>query len=259
MSLKLRTNEATPQVEPVVRPKECAAAILQQINSNLAKVKERNHGCWDNQVEVSSALFPLKALRYLHHVIELVASTGCSSIPALFQGFQELSHPRRTLLLVLERPSLCEGGLGVVVFYITTIGSCLQHHSCASRGSINDYLSLELTFPGRPGVRGLANTRDDALRKDSFGVGLRPNPSPSCERGGDENGDGGPDTSPVPNGSMRGSPPQRSSQSSVAPSPPTQTQTARANGRYSSLYLVRGGEILSDIATTGYLMYLTKK
>ena len=56
MSLKLRTSEATPQLEPLVRPKECAAAILQQINHDLAKVKERDYGCWDNQVEVSSNL-----------------------------------------------------------------------------------------------------------------------------------------------------------------------------------------------------------
>lgn len=57
MSLKLRTTEATPQLEPLVRPKERAATILQQIDRDLAKVKERDHGCWDDQVEVSSALF----------------------------------------------------------------------------------------------------------------------------------------------------------------------------------------------------------
>lgn len=54
MSLKLRTMEATPQLEPLVRPKERAAAILQQIDRDLAKVKERDHGCWDDQVEVRS-------------------------------------------------------------------------------------------------------------------------------------------------------------------------------------------------------------
>ena len=53
MSLKLRTTETTPQLEPLVRPKERAAAILQQIDRDLAKVKERDHGCWDDQVEVS--------------------------------------------------------------------------------------------------------------------------------------------------------------------------------------------------------------
>lgn len=53
MSLKLRTAETTPQLEPLVRPKERAAAILQQIDRDLAKVKDRDHGCWDDQVEVS--------------------------------------------------------------------------------------------------------------------------------------------------------------------------------------------------------------
>ena len=41
----------------------------------------------------------------------------------------------------------------------------------ASRSPINDYL------PGRPKMRGPANTRDDALRQDLSGVGFRPNPS----------------------------------------------------------------------------------
>ena len=91
MGLKSRTNKATPQVGLIVRPKEHAAAILQQIDCDLAKVKERDHGCWDDQVEVSSALFPLKALRYLHRAIELIASTGHPSISALLQGLQELS------------------------------------------------------------------------------------------------------------------------------------------------------------------------
>ena len=39
--------------------------------------------------------------------------------------------------------------------------------------------------------------------------------------------------SPVPNGSLHGSPPRPSSQSSVASSPPMQTQTVGVNGRYS--------------------------
>jgi hypothetical protein len=56
MSLKLRTAETTPQLEPLVRPKERAAAILQQIDRDLAKVKDRDHGCWDDQVEVSHIL-----------------------------------------------------------------------------------------------------------------------------------------------------------------------------------------------------------
>lgn len=56
MSLKLRTAEATPQLEPLVQPRERAAAILQQIERDLAKVKERDHGCWDDQVEVSPTL-----------------------------------------------------------------------------------------------------------------------------------------------------------------------------------------------------------
>lgn len=64
MSLRLRTAEATPQLEPLVRPKERAAAILQQIDRDLAKVKERDHGCWDDQVEVGLRSFSLKALRY---------------------------------------------------------------------------------------------------------------------------------------------------------------------------------------------------
>jgi len=40
-------------------------------------------------------------------------------------------------------------------------------------------------------------------------------------------------TSPVPNGSMHGSPPRPSSQSSVASSPSMQTQSVGVNGRYS--------------------------
>ena len=64
MSLKLRTAEATPQLEPLVRPKERAAAILQQIDRDLAKVKERDHGCWDDQVEVGPALSSLQAVQY---------------------------------------------------------------------------------------------------------------------------------------------------------------------------------------------------
>lgn len=40
-------------------------------------------------------------------------------------------------------------------------------------------------------------------------------------------------TSPAPNGSMHGSPPRPSSQSSVASSPPVQAQTVGVNGRYS--------------------------
>ena len=40
-------------------------------------------------------------------------------------------------------------------------------------------------------------------------------------------------TSPVPNGSMHGSPPRPSSQSSVASSPSMQSQTVGVNGRYS--------------------------
>lgn len=56
MGLKLRTAEATPHLELLVRPKEHAAANLLQIDCELAKVKERDHGCWDDQVEVSSML-----------------------------------------------------------------------------------------------------------------------------------------------------------------------------------------------------------
>ena len=40
-------------------------------------------------------------------------------------------------------------------------------------------------------------------------------------------------TSPIPNGSIHSSPPRPSSQSSVASSPPMQTQTVGVNGRYS--------------------------
>jgi hypothetical protein len=54
MSLKLRTAETTPQLEPLVRPKARAADILQQIDRDLAKVKERDHGFWDDQVEVGA-------------------------------------------------------------------------------------------------------------------------------------------------------------------------------------------------------------
>jgi len=50
----------------------------------------------------------------------------------------------------------------------------------------------------RPGMRGPVNARDDALRQDSLGVGFRPSPSPSRERGGDESGDGGPDAIVTP-------------------------------------------------------------
>ena len=93
MSLKLRTAEATPQLEPLVRPRERATTILQQIDHDLAKVKERDHGCWDDQVEVSSALFPQKLL-YSQQVIELVTVAACPPLSALFQGFQELTPIR---------------------------------------------------------------------------------------------------------------------------------------------------------------------
>ncbi|KAF9780657.1 hypothetical protein BJ322DRAFT_1112658 [Thelephora terrestris] len=51
MGLKLRTAEATPHLELLVRPKEHAAASLQQIDCDVAKLKEKGHGCWDDQVE----------------------------------------------------------------------------------------------------------------------------------------------------------------------------------------------------------------
>ena len=62
MGLELRTAEATSQLEPLVRPKERAAAIFQRFGCSLAKAKERDRGCWDDQVEVSSAFLLLKAL-----------------------------------------------------------------------------------------------------------------------------------------------------------------------------------------------------
>lgn len=52
MNLKIRTNEAAAQMEPLIRPKERAAAIALQIDRELARIKERDHGCWDDQVEV---------------------------------------------------------------------------------------------------------------------------------------------------------------------------------------------------------------
>ena len=61
MSLKLRTAKTTPQLGPLVRPKGRAATILQQIAHDLVKVKERDHGCWDNQVKVGSVPFPTKS------------------------------------------------------------------------------------------------------------------------------------------------------------------------------------------------------
>jgi hypothetical protein len=39
-------------MEPLIRPKERAAAIALQIERELARVKDRDHGCWDDQVEV---------------------------------------------------------------------------------------------------------------------------------------------------------------------------------------------------------------
>jgi hypothetical protein len=52
MSLKIRTADSAAQMEPLIRPKERAAAIALQIERELARVKDRDHGCWDDQVEV---------------------------------------------------------------------------------------------------------------------------------------------------------------------------------------------------------------
>ena len=52
----------------------------------------------------------------------------------------------------------------------------------------------------RPGMKALANMRDDTSRQDSLGVGFRSSPgrSPSREGGDDENGVGGPDNAGTP-------------------------------------------------------------
>ena len=60
MGLKLGTAESTPQLEPPVRPKERVAPTLRQIGHDPTKAKERDHGCLDDQVEVSSTFFLLK-------------------------------------------------------------------------------------------------------------------------------------------------------------------------------------------------------
>jgi hypothetical protein len=53
MSLKIRTGDAIAQMEPMIRPKERAAGIASQIERELARVKDRDHGCWDDLVEVN--------------------------------------------------------------------------------------------------------------------------------------------------------------------------------------------------------------
>lgn len=56
MSLKIRTGDSVAQMEPLIRPKERAAGITLQIERELARVKERDHGCWDDLVEVGSPI-----------------------------------------------------------------------------------------------------------------------------------------------------------------------------------------------------------
>jgi len=113
------TTETPPQLEPLVRPKEHATVIPQQIDRDLAKVKERDHGCWDDQVEVSWPPSSWKSLDF-DIVIELVAAATCPPLPVLLQGFQELSPIRRGFSSTSS--SGCHSHWGQGVIY--PLGTC---------------------------------------------------------------------------------------------------------------------------------------
>lgn len=132
MSLKLRTAEATPQLEPLVQPRERAAVILQQIERDLAKVKERDHGCWDDQVENSlqSQLVPLSQ-RYFKVF---------KNSPSL----EEDSSPRPRVAVALRRRL----GRGGILHYDRRVVPPITTRR-ASRGPIDDYLGFGPTFPQR--------------------------------------------------------------------------------------------------------------
>ena len=88
MSLKLRTSEATPQLEPLFRPRERAASIPQQIECDLEKVKDRDRGSWDDQAEVNP--LPCPGISDTDILSKFVAATTRPPLPAVLQGVQEL-------------------------------------------------------------------------------------------------------------------------------------------------------------------------
>ena len=64
MPLKIRSRDnngdlmsPTAHHDAVVRPKERAAAILAQIDSEMARIRERDHH-WEDGAEVSIGLLP---------------------------------------------------------------------------------------------------------------------------------------------------------------------------------------------------------
>lgn len=152
MSLKLRTTEATPQLEPLVRPKERAAAILQQIDRDLAKVKERDHGCWDDQVEVG----PTPSLVNPSGANVLRQSSLQSQLVPLSQRYfkvfktssssEEDSPPRPRSAIALRR----RFGRGGILHYDRRVVPPITARR-ALRGPADDYLSFEASFPGRLG------------------------------------------------------------------------------------------------------------
>lgn len=68
--------------DAVVRPKERAAAILAQVDREMARIKERDHH-WEDGMEVSRlyAATPVST----HRQVERVSATACYSSPTTFQ------------------------------------------------------------------------------------------------------------------------------------------------------------------------------
>ena len=102
----MRTSEPTPQLEPLFRPREHAASILQQIECDLEKVEDRDCGSWDDQVEVNPPPYP--GISDADILPEFVAATARPPLPAVLQGIQELPIVGRGLPSMLpcgRRPS----------------------------------------------------------------------------------------------------------------------------------------------------------
>ena len=81
--------------EAVVQPKECAAAILVQVDREMARIRERDHH-WEDGVEVSCFYISLPIFTH---------PSRTHIDPSLFSGstaFQVVS-PARDILIIISK------------------------------------------------------------------------------------------------------------------------------------------------------------
>ena len=81
--------------EAIVRPKERAAAILAQVDREMARIRERDHH-WEDGMEVSCFLiaFPIST----HHRVECISTSVCFSSSTTFQ----VVPPARDISIIIK-------------------------------------------------------------------------------------------------------------------------------------------------------------